>query len=156
MEINLSIWTLLNVALVAVGTYVFLPLFLVLRDFLLWQAIDRFVITEALTSKINLYPKLVTEWNSKFVGNVSVSSGDGKTIYKINEEEVSKESYDEYRKERDHLQGVMNQTIWYIQRRSNLVAWLLRHYKQESDNPIKKMHEAALEREKETNENINR
>jgi hypothetical protein len=85
-----------------------------------------------------------------------MNSEDGKTKYWINDEMVSKEVYDNFRNDRDQLQSAMNESIWYIQRRSNLVGWLLQHYKQDSNNPVKKMHEAANLRAKDNYEKINR
>jgi hypothetical protein len=152
LDFTVSIGTLLKIAGIAIGTYVLLPLFLVVRDYLLWKIIDRFIITEELLHKISLYSNYLVQWNNNYVGKASIQKTPETVRYSINEEEVSEREWNEYRKNRDQLQDQMNKTIWFIQRRSNLVTWLLKHYKQDSDNPIKKMSDAYNLRAKETYE----
>jgi len=155
MDFTVSLGTLLKIAGISVGTYVLLPLFLVLRDYLLWQIIDRFIITEDLENKINLYSACLVQWNNEYVGSATIQNTAGIVRYCIDEADVSKEELTSYRENRDKLQSEMNKTIWFIQRRSNLVSWLLKHYKQDSDNPIKLMHEASNLRAKESYEKNN-
>ncbi len=149
MEFDVSIWVLLKVALIAVGTYVLLPLFLVIRDFLLWQIIDHFIITSELKHQISLYSEWLFQWNTKFAGKVSIEHSESKTKYFINEKQVEQYDWEKFRTERDSLQEAMNKSLLYIHRRSNLVTWLLKHYKQDSSNPIKKMYEESNLRVKE-------
>lgn len=156
MDLDISIWALFKIALIAIGTYVLLPMFLVLRDYILWNIIDHFIITKSLIAKINAYAQFLVQWNNEFVGNISIDNEKGKTVYRVNDEVVSKEKFDQFRNERDQLQSAMNEAIWYIQRRSNLVGWLLQHYKQDSNNPVKTMHEAANLRAKGNYEQISR
>jgi hypothetical protein len=155
MDLTISIGTLLKVAGIAVGTYVLLPLFLVIRDYLLWKIIDNFIITDDLIDKINLYSNYLVQWNNKYVGNISIIKSEGIAHYTINDKEVTSEVWNDFRANRDQLQNAMNKTLWSIQRRSNLVTWLLKHYKQDSDNPIKKMYEASNIRAKEAYEKNN-
>ncbi len=155
MDFTVSTGTLFKIAGITIGTYVLLPLFLVIRDYLLWKIIDRFIITEELQHKISLYSSYLVQWNNNYVGKVELQKNQQTVRFSINEIEVSEEDWNNYRKNRDQLQNEMNKTIWFIQRRSNLVTWLLKHYKQDSDNPIKKMHETSNLRAKEAYENSN-
>ena len=155
MDIDITFLSILKLMGAAFITYVFLPLALVCRDFVLWKAIDRFILTDELIHKINVYASFLVNWNTNFVGKVSIESKHNTTKYFIDDEEVKKEKWDAYRKDRDDLQDAMNKTLFYIKRRSNLVTWLLKHYKQESDNPVKKLSDTANLREKELHEREN-
>lgn len=156
MDLTITFATLLKVAGIAIATYVLLPLFLVARDFILWQIIDHFIITKELLHKLDLYSKDFVQWNSRYVGKVTVEKSQGKVKYLINSNEVTKQEWEEFRQSRDQLQDQMNKTMWFIQRRSDLVSWLLKHYKQDSENPIKKMSDAYNLRAKEAYEAENR
>lgn len=139
MSIEISIWTILKLSVAVLGTYFVLPLVLVGRDKLLWWVIDKYLLTEELRDKIWNYANNTERWNREIVGvgGSSISSKQEEDIkYKIGKNQVPREVWLDYDKKRNKLASNMQDELWFIQKRNNLIKWLLKHYKQDEESPI--------------------
>lgn len=119
-------------------TYVVFPAVLILRDFLLWKFINFFILNKNLRNQIRTYATRRSLWNSAFAVDINIDNKDGKTCYQIDGKEISNEEWKQHTKARDNLSNLMNENILFIQRQSKFLDWMLKHYKQDSVNPIDK------------------
>lgn len=150
MELTIGWGTIAKLLLAGIGTYVLIPAFLVVRDWLLWKAIEKFILTDRLRALITMRANDVWYLNNKYNYQRQVKMGQDGSKYYLNDIEVSWEEFNnvnaaiEFHSNRADVAGA--NIVW----KSNLLNWLLRHYKQEGDsNPIVKWEKAA-------NEKINR
>lgn len=150
MELTIGWGTIAKLLLAGIGTYVLIPAFLVVRDWLLWKAIEKFILTDRLRALITMRANDVWYLNNKYNYQRQVKMGPDGSKYYLNDIEVSWEEFNnvnaaiEFHSNRADVAGT--NIVW----KSNLLNWLLRHYKQEGDsNPIVKWEKAA-------NEKINR
>lgn len=150
MELTIGWGTIAKLLLAGIGTYVLIPAFLVVRDWLLWKAIEKFILTDRLRALITMRANDVWYLNNKYNYQRQVKMGQDGSKYYLNDIEVSWEEFNnvnaaiEFHSNRADVAGT--NIVW----KSNLLNWLLRHYKQEGDsNPIVKWEKAA-------NEKINR
>ena len=146
MTIDDLSWSIIvKVLLAGLVTYVLLPLALVGRDFLLWKVIDWFVLNSKLQSRIHMYANDVWYLRTKYNGDMVQGRGDDGTLtYSISGRPVTKQEFERYWNAwefHDKRAAVSN---LYVQRRHNLMVWLIRHYKlDKEENPIPKWQESA-------------
>lgn len=150
MELTIGWGTIAKLLLAGIGTYVLIPAFLVVRDWLLWKSIEKFILIDRLRALITMRANDVWYLNNKYNYQRQVKMGQDGSKYYLNDIEVSWEEFNnvnaaiEFHSNRADVAGT--NIVW----KSNLLNWLLRHYKQEGDsNPIVKWEKAA-------NEKINR
>src|SRR5690606_18558788 len=150
MELTIGWGTIAKLLLAGIGTYVLIPAFLVVRDWLLWKAIEKFILTDRLRALITMRANDVWYLNNKYNYQRQVKMGQDGSKYYLNDIEASWEEFNnvnaalECHSNRADVAGT--NIVW----KRNLLNWLLRHYKQEGDsNPIVKWEKAA-------NEKINR
>ena len=67
-----------KILLVGLGTYVFLPLFLILRDAVLWKVINIFILNDKLRKEIRRYVILTNSWNETYAGKSKITRTDKK------------------------------------------------------------------------------
>lgn len=133
--------------MVGLGTYVFAPAFLVLRDFVLWKIIKRFVLNDRLHTLIEMRAGDVWYLKHKYNYSRSIRGSTSGTKYLLNEAEVSEEKFKEVSEAISVHERRADSAGAEIAWRSNLVNWLLRHYKQEgTSNPIPQWERDAYER----------
>lgn len=131
---------------VGLATYILMPAFLILRDYLLWRLVNAYILNNELRRAVFRYAALAHRWNSKHVVESKIDSSSGEVIYTIGGEEVSKDAWYKFQKESDSLQRQISELKLLIDRKSRLLTWLLRHYKQEQTNPIDDWKVQAKER----------
>ncbi|UXZ55877.1 hypothetical protein LOS15_07610 [Halomonas sp. 7T] len=127
--------------------YIVTPALLVFRDLFLWKIIEKFILNEKLIIAINLRASAVYELNSRYNKKEKIEFGrKGRTVY-LDGEEVSEDEYQWYWRRQESLKGKERRAGRIIQWRSNLLNWLLRHYKQHGEsNPIPEVEEEAHEK----------
>lgn len=157
MTIDLSWSVIAKVLLAGAATYVVLPLVLVGRDFLLWKVTDWFVLNNKLRTRINMYANDVWYLRNKYNGDmVQGRNEDGTLTFSLSGQQVSKEEYLRYFDAWEFHEKRAVISNLYIQRRHNLMVWLIRHYKLgKEESPIPKWQESAYKhvevREKDEN-----
>lgn len=145
-------WSVIGKVLIAgLGTYVFLPVFLVFRDFILWKLINTYILNKELEEKIRQYAIYINLWNTKYAIKSKISNIDGETTYLMEGKEVTGEKWNKHHNESENISKLMEKTDFYIRRKSNFLNWLLKHYKQDSSNPIDAWLQKDIERIKNNN-----
>ncbi len=134
MEITWA--TIGKILLAGIGTYVIFPAALILRDFLLWKFINAFILNEALMKNIREYAIRVNIWNNNFAVKTSMQLKDTDVLYTIDGEKVSVKKWKEHHDGSDNLAKLMQENKLYIDRKSNFLDWILKHYNQERSDPI--------------------
>ena len=126
--------------------YVVAPALLVFRDLFLWKIIEQFILNEMLITAMNLRASAVYELNNRYNKKEEIEFGrNGRTIY-LDRDEVSEDEYQWYWRRQESLKNKERRAGRIIQWRSNVLNWLLRHYKQHGEsNPIPDMEEEAYE-----------
>ena len=135
--------------LAGIGTYVVFPAALILRDYLLWKFIHFFILNEKLRKQIRTYAIQINIWNTTYAVKTNFSHKDGKTTYTINSKEVTSSEWKTHHDGRDNLQKTMQESFLYINRQSNFLKWMLKHYKQDATNPIDEWFKKDIELTKE-------
>ena len=142
MEIEVSWLTVLKVVAAGAFTYVVLPVLLVLRDALLWKVVDIFILNKKLSEKIMEYASESWVLDNRYSKVPTSFIRGSDTVYLMGDDPVSEEMFNTYRKERERRVEIVEGLSLYIDRRSNLLNWLIRHYKQDgASNPIPKWKE---------------
>lgn len=155
MSVEISLGTLFKLAAAALGTYFLFPLVLVVRDMLLWLLIDKFVLTDNVYEKVSRYANDVEVWNRRFAKKWSMNFTPEAGLKRyIDGEEISEESWKQYERERERMEKRIEENRWYIQKRTNLINWLLKHYRQDQDNPIPRWIEKEADRAKKRHEEM--
>lgn len=92
-----------------------------------------------------MYANDVWYLRNKYNGDMDQKrSEDGNLTYFISGQEVTKKEYQEYFDEWQLHEKRAGAASLYIQRRHNLMVWLIRHYKLgDGENPIPKLQESA-------------
>lgn len=143
---DLSWGSIFKVLVAGLATYVLMPAFLILRDYVLWRAVSTFILNDKLRTKVLSYAAMAHQWNTKYT---TVESRMDHTVegavYSIGDARVTEEAWLKYQKEVDDLQKRIMETKLYIDRKSRLLTWLFRHYKQETENPIPEWKKQAKE-----------
>ena len=130
-------WSAIGKLLVAgLGTYVFLPAALVLRDFVLWQFIRAYSLNSKLRDQITRYAVLVNTWNSNYAVDKTIERKEGKTACAIKGKEVSLQEWTNHLEASNKLSNSIEETELFIRRKSKFLNYLIKHYKQDTTNPI--------------------
>ena len=130
-------WGALGKLLLAgLGTYVMLPAVLILRDYILWKFIKAYILNDKLRQKVKAHAVFVHGWNKDFAYDVKITSKDGEATYVVGEKELSLDEFKLYRQKADKMEKQIEETKLFINRKSNFLNWLLKHYKQDATNPI--------------------
>ncbi len=137
---------ILKVLVAGLGTYTLLPLFLILRDFLLWKVIGAYILNSDLRSKLKQFVYLANEWNTKYCKKAVRSNKDGNEVFIIDGQPVTKDEFDKYLSESDKMSETINELDLFINRKSRFLDWMLQHYKQQGSNPIQEWKDKELER----------
>lgn len=144
--------TIGKVLFAGIGTYVVFPAALILRDYLLWKFINAYILNEELIKNIQEYATRVTIWNNNFAVKTSMKCKDGDMLYTIDGEMVPVEQWKEHYDSRGNLEKMMRKNKLFIDRKSNFLTWMLKHYKQDESNPINDWFKKEIERNKERSE----
>ena len=122
------------------ATYVLLPAALILRDYILWRLIDAYILNDALRKEVRNYAHLADNWNTNFSGQKTFEAAD--------------EEFHKHMASSQKLGDELNKSKLFIDRKSQFLTWLLKHYKQDAPNPIgdwKKQAKEEIERRAERN-----
>ena len=122
--------------LVGAVTYIVYPALLVLRDYFLWKIINTFILNGKLREKIRSYAIQANIWNHKFAVKTTINRSEGETSYVIDGNEVSSTDWKMHHDTQDKIAQSIDEHRLYINRKSNFLTWILKHYKQEATNPI--------------------
>lgn len=114
-------------------TYIFLPLALILREFLLWRLIRNFLLTAKLRQSIHRYSVLVYEWNTS--GHAGVTSVNATGCF-IGDKKVALDEFSKFVDRGEYLSEEIELLNSYISGRSRLVSLLIKHFNQSAENPI--------------------
>ena len=144
--------SIIKVLIAGIGTYVVFPAALILRDYLLWKFINAYILNETLMKNIREYATRITIWNNNFSVNTTMKMEDGKMGYTIDGELVPLKKWKEHYDSRDGLEKMMQENKLYIDRKSNFLTWMLKHYKQDESNPINDWFKKEIEANKERSE----
>lgn len=130
-------WAAIGKILIAgLASYVLLPAALILRDFILWKLINAYILNTKLREAIKRQAILINLWKKTYAVNKNTTLKDGKTTYSINNKSVTKEKMNAHEKDSENVKKSIEENEIYIKRKSNLLTWLLKHYKQDNLNPI--------------------
>lgn len=144
MELTIGWGVIAKVMVAGIGTYVLLPAILVVRDWLLWKAIERFILTSRLRTLISMRANDIWHLNNKYNYERKLEVGPGGARYFLNGIEVDEKQYSDVNSAIELHSTRANSAGAEITWKSNLIDWLLRHYKQEGDaNPITVWEEEA-------------
>ena len=141
-------WDLiLKIGGTGVLVYVVAPALLVFRDLFLWKIIEKFILNKKLINAINVRASAVYELNNHYNKKERLEFGrNGRTVY-LDGEQISEDDYQRYWRRQESLKSKERRAGRSIQWRSNLLNWLLRHYKQHGEsNPVPDMEDEAYER----------
>lgn len=125
-----------KVMLAGIGTYIFLPAFLVLRDVVLWWAINRFILNKKAQVNVRRYVNLVNEWNTKYAGYSSISSDETGSRYTVNGQIVTEGDFIKCLNREDVVLRELRALKVDLDRRARFLRWLLKHYHQDIIDPI--------------------
>jgi hypothetical protein len=143
---DLTLGAIFKVIVAALATYTVLPVFLILRDYLIWKLIGVYILNDNLRSKLKQFVFLTSEWNIKYCKNATRTDKDGIEVYVIDGQPASKGEFDQYLADMDRVSKLINELDLFINRKSRFLNWMLKHYKQEGSNPIQAWKEKELER----------
>lgn len=144
---DLTWGAILKVIVAGLGTYVFMPLFMAARDFVLWKIINKYILNGALELKVRRYVELKNKWNAEFIGNSRASTNDGNTIYEINGKQVEASDWAAHLEESKRISRELGELTVHIDRKAWFLKLLITHYKQQAVDPIndwKKYEEERL------------
>lgn len=148
-ELIISWDSIIKALISGLGVYIIFPLVLMLRDAVIWKAVNTLILTDELYSTIRSYAIRSQIWNHKFADKkVSIRSSDGITLYFVEEKSASKEEYNNYVAEQDKLLSLINKDQQYIARKKALLNLVITNYKQQFNNPISKLVDDELEVQK--------
>ncbi|MGW9067015.1 hypothetical protein ACWGPO_23260 [Achromobacter animicus] len=135
---ELITWSAIGKVMVAgIGVYIVQPLLLVLRDEVLWRAIDRWLLTAELKVKINQFLEIEENFSTGPIVWEETRSYEDEPTYSIDGKPVSKEDYEHSQYVAKRMGRQLGELRAFIDRRRKRLGWLLMHYKQPSgDNPI--------------------
>lgn len=134
---DLTWGSILKVLVAGLATYVLMPAFLILRDYVLWLVVKTFILNDKLRTEVLRYAAMANEWNAKYAEVESrIDHTDDETVFSIGGDQVTQEVWLKHNKETEDLQKSIMEVKLYIDRKSRLLTWLFRHYKQETENPI--------------------
>jgi len=125
-----------KVTLAVIGTYVFLPAFLVLRDSVLWLAIRHLILTGKAQLNVRKYVTLAHEWNTQHAVNAKMSIYKSGTEYQIDGKLVSAEDYQRHSMRSAEIRKDLRKLELDLDRRAKYLSWLIKHYHQEPFDPI--------------------
>jgi len=148
MDLQISWETIFKLAFAGAITYVIAPALLVLRDLVLWKIIEILILNDKLRLDVELWAS--ARWMIQNVLNkkpgFSLDRKGTPTSYSLDDQNVSKEAFDKYLDERRVYEERVTTLGPKIQFKSNLVSWLLRHYKQEGEsNPVSELINTIIE-----------
>lgn len=143
---DLSWATILKVMVAGLATYVLMPALLILRDYVLWRVVNAFILNDKLWTEVLRYAAMAHQWNTKYTTvEGRMDHIDDDVVFSVGGERISEEAWIRYQKEVDDLQKRIMESKLYIDRKSRLLTWLFRHYKQETENPIQDWKKQAKE-----------
>ena len=146
---DLSWGAIAKVMLAGLGTYILLPAFLVLRDAVLWMAINKYILTGDLQGKVRRYAELQHKWNTEYAGKVNISSSEEGVTYTFKGQNISVEQWQQHSKSSELVRSELRDLKLNIDRKAKFLKWLLKHYQQEAVDPInewKKQEDERLQR----------
>lgn len=150
MEIlNLS-WYAVGKVLLGVGfAYLMAPLLLVLRSYLLFKVIEKYLLNSSLHFEIDICESdrwyLANKYQKK--RNIKIPVSGGETIYELDGEQVTREQYESYESGLNMHQSRFHLLDAKINSRQNLIFWLTNHYKQDGfKSPIPEWRQEAYDR----------
>lgn len=108
--------SIFRILAVGMGTYIFLPLLLIIRDMLLWKVITTCLLSKKLRESIKQYALLVHRWNTKYTVKAK-HDGSG---YFLGEEQITKAQFSEYLEHMDTTSDKINELDLYIQLKSGV------------------------------------
>ncbi len=150
MEIlNLS-WSSVGKVLSGVGlAYLIAPLLLVLRSYLIFKIIEKYLLTSNLHFDIGICESDRWHLRNKYQKkrNIKIPVSGGETIYELDGESVTREEYENYESGLNMHQSRFHLLDAKINSRQNLVFWLTKHYKQDGFNsPVPVWRQEAYDR----------
>lgn len=120
-------------------TYLVYPALLVLRDTVLWWAIEKFILNDDLRKMIRMRAHANWYLQNKYKLDRKMTLGSDGAKYYLEGVEVTKNEYEENEKSIAFQQNRLDYTSEFIGRKSNVLVGILRHYKfSDQDNPIPK------------------
>lgn len=157
MQLEIPWETIFKLILAGAFTFVIAPGLLVLRDLLLWKIIEKFVITNKLQIDMEVWASaqwMLANYLTKRPG-FSLSKDGVPTEYMLDGQPVSEDAFDKYINKRRSYEDKVVKLGPRIQFKINLVRWLLKHYKQESEsNPVQELLDATVARAEESGERM--
>ncbi len=139
---DITWFSIAKVVIAGLITYIFLPLFLMIRDVLLWKVIRQFLLTDKLRTAIKRRSLLVYEWNAEHV----VTAVQNSERFYIDSLPVSEDKFYAYIDRGEYLSQQITSLDLFINSRSQIVGLLLTHYKHSAANPIPEWLESEYKR----------
>jgi hypothetical protein len=146
MELTISWSAIAKIMLIGFLTYAIYPALMVLRDWALWWLLEKFILDKELRTMIRIRADANWYLQNKYKLNRELKLGAEGAKYYLEGVEVSEEAYRENEDGisfyKNHLEIAAPKILW----RSNLLIWILKHYKFDKDsNPIPKWCKNANE-----------
>lgn len=133
---DISWATIGKVMLAGIGTYILLPAFLVIRDAVLWWAINRYILNGQAQLNVRRYVELRCKWDTKYAGNTRIKSDEHGSKYFIKGNEVAQEEFNRHSSRSDEIRKDLMKLKIDLDRRAKFLKWMLKHYQQEPIDPI--------------------
>lgn len=144
MDITWS--AIFKVVSAGLGTYVLLPAFLVLRDFILWKCINKFILNSKAQQNVREYVQEKDKWNNKHAVKKTVSSSGSETSYHIDKTQVFQQEFEGSIEDATATLSKLRDLEKDLNFRARLVKWLVKHYKQDASDPINQWVKEEIER----------
>ena len=129
-----------KLCLVAFFSYYVNPIFLIIRDWIIWCVVTKFIFTHRLFIYIDICESDRSFLVSKFNLKQELILDNGFATYRIDNVKVSQEDFLRYEKAHDfHFDRFLFLDA-KIERRSNLVKWLSKYYKQADYDDVLKSY----------------
>ncbi|EML4686661.1 TPA: hypothetical protein U2L42_004905 [Citrobacter amalonaticus] len=134
MELSISFSTIVAAALSFLGVYFLMPMLLISRDFLILKVIDKYILDDKFWTLLRIVSTDKAIHNERYADIKTQMSFNAKgTTYTIDGQEVSDQVYLNFERGREMHLNRINQNEPKIMLRRNLIVWVEKYYKLDSD-----------------------
>ncbi|MFW3616223.1 hypothetical protein [Billgrantia antri] len=145
MELTIPVIQIAVVGIITFGAAIILkPLALVIRDYLLWVGIARYIKSSNFNRRAQRLASVKARYNEHIKkGDLRIELGEPETIY-MGEKKASLEEFKREQEARDVLSERIHDNSKRINKELSIIGSLLRHFDQQERNPaldIVKRHE---------------
>lgn len=141
MEIQIAWLTIFKIASMGAITYVLAPVLLVIRDSILWWAIRTLIITEKARDVLGRYC-LDKAWiDEGYNTPFGIYGSEENQKFFLGSKEVSLEVFFNQKEHWERLTKSTTEQWQYLQSLEKRIDRILKYYKQEEENPLRKNRE---------------